>query len=200
MAMQKAERKARLRQEEAEPPVLTRSIEVDDVEDGEARLIEVTEAERATIARLLDLVALDRLAFAYRLKREGEGRTGLTGTLSATATQTCVVTLEPVPSTLEVPVSVEFWPLRLLRQLEAKAQLEAKPDEPACHGMVDWPEPVRDGTIDLGPVIYESFATALDPYPRKEGADFAWHEEPSAESPAEKAPGPFAALGKLKRR
>jgi uncharacterized metal-binding protein YceD (DUF177 family) len=200
MAMQKAERKARLRQEEAEPPVLTRSIEVDDVEDGEARLIEVTEDERATIARLLDLVALDRLAFAYRLKREGEGRTGLTGTLSATATQTCVVTLEPVPSTLEVPVSVEFWPLRLLRQLEAKAQLEAKPDEPACHGMVDWPEPVRDGTIDLGPVIYESFATALDPYPRKEGADFAWHEEPSAESPAEKAPGPFAALGKLKRR
>jgi uncharacterized metal-binding protein YceD (DUF177 family) len=198
--MQKAERKARLRQEEAEPPVLTRSIEVDDVEDGEARLIEVTEAERATIARLLDLVALDRLAFAYRLKREGEGRTGLTGTLSATATQTCVVTLEPVPSTLEVPVSAEFWPLRLLRQLEAKAQLEAKPDEPACHGMVDWPEPVRDGTIDLGPVIYESFATALDPYPRKEGADFAWHEEPSAESPAEKAPGPFAALGKLKRR
>jgi hypothetical protein len=105
-----------------------------------------------------------------------------------------------VPSTLEVPVSAEFWPLRLLRQLEAKAQLEAKPDEPACHGMVDWPEPVRDGTIDLGPVIYESFATALDPYPRKEGADFAWHEEPSAESPAEKAPGPFAALGKLKRR
>jgi uncharacterized metal-binding protein YceD (DUF177 family) len=200
MAMQKAERKARLRQEEAEPPVLTRSIEVDDVEDGEARLIEVTEDERATIARLLDLVALDRLAFAYRLKREGEGRTGLTGTLSATATQTCVVTLEPVPSTLEVPVSAEFWPLRLLRQLEAKAQLEAKPDEPACHGMVDWPEPVRDGTIDLGPVIYESFATALDPYPRKEGADFAWHEEPSAESPAEKAPGPFAALGKLKRR
>ena len=83
MAMQKAERKARLRQEEAEPPVLTRSIEVDDVEDGEARLIEVTEAERATIARLLDLVALDRLAFAYRLKREGEGRIGLTGTLSA---------------------------------------------------------------------------------------------------------------------
>ncbi len=200
MAMQKAERKARLRQEEAEPPVLTRSIEVDDVEDGEVGLVEVTEAERATIARLLDLVALDRLAFAYRLKREGEGRTGLTGTLSATATQTCVVTLEPVPSTLEVPVSVEFWPLRLLRQLEAKAQLEAKPDEPACHGMVDWPEPVRDGTIDLGPVIYESFATALDPYPRKEGADFAWHEEPSAQSPAKKAPGPFAALGKLKRR
>ena len=194
MAMQKAERTARLRQEEAEPPVLTRSMEVDDVEDGEAGLIEVTHDERAAIVRLLDLVALDRLAFAYRLKREGEGRIGLTGTLSASATQTCVVTLKPVPSTLEVPVSVEFWPLRFIRQLEGKAE------EPAGHSMLDWPEPVRDGTIDLGPVIYESFATALDPYPRKEGADFAWNQGPPAEILAEKAPGPFAALGKLKQR
>ncbi len=194
MAMQKAERTARLRQEEAESPVLTRSMEVDDVEDGEAGLIEVTHDERAAIVRLLDLVALDRLAFAYRLKREGEGRIGLTGTLSAEATQTCVVTLEPVPSTLDVPVSVEFWPLRFIRQLEAKAE------EPAGHSMLDWPEPVRDGTIDLGPVIYESFATALDPYPRKEGADFAWNQGPPAEILAEKAPGPFAALGKLKQR
>jgi uncharacterized metal-binding protein YceD (DUF177 family) len=198
MAMHKAGRRARRRQEEAEPPILTRSIDVDDVEDGEERLIEVTEDERAAIARLLDLVVLDRLAFAYRLKREGEGRMGLTGTLSAEATQTCVVTLEPVPSTLEVPVSVEFWPLRLIRQIEAKAQLETKPEEPACLGMADWPEPVRDGTIDLGPVVYESFATALDLYPRKEGVDLAWHQEPSARSPAENAPGPFAALGKLK--
>lgn len=92
--MQKAERKARPRREEAEPPVLTRSIEVDDVADGEAGLVEVTEDERAAIACLLDLAALDRLAFAYRLKREGEGRIGLTRTLAAEATQTCVVTLE----------------------------------------------------------------------------------------------------------
>lgn len=90
-----------------------------------------------------------------------------------------------------MPVSVEFWPLRFIRQLEAKAVLEAKPEEPACYGMADWPEPVRDGTIGLGPVIYESFATALDLYPRKEGAHFARHEEPSAQSPAEKSPGPF---------
>ena len=192
MAMQKAERTARLRQEEAEPPVLTRSMEVDDVEHGEAGLIEVTHDERAAIARLLDLVALDRLAFAYRLKREGEGRIGLTGTLSASATQTCGHPRARV--TLEVPVSVEFWPLRFIRQLEAKAE------EPAGHSMLDWPEPVRDGTIDLSPVIYESFATALDPYPRKEGADFAWNQGPPAEILAEKAPGPFAALGKLKQR
>ena len=66
--------------------------------------------------------------------------------------------------------------------------------------MLDWPEPVRNGTIDLAPVIYESFATALDPYPRKEGADFAWNQGPPAEILAEKAPGPFAALGKLKQR
>lgn len=166
---------------------------VDDITDGEEGLVEATKAERATIARLLDLVALDRLAFTYRLQKEGEGRVGLTGRLAAAVTQTCVITLEPVRTTLDVPVSLEFWPPRLIRELEAKTE------EPG-HGLLDWPEPIIEGKIELGPVIYESFATALDPYPRKVGASFAWRDDATVEKGAGKAAGPFATLEKLKRR
>lgn len=193
MTMYKARKTARQSQE-AERPVLTRSVPVDDITDGEEGLVEATETERTAMARLLDLVALDRLAFSYRLQREGEGRVGLTGTLAAAVTQTCVITLEPARTALDVPVSLEFWPPRLIGELKAKTE------EPPSHGLLDWPEPIIEGKIDLGPVIYESFATALDLYPRKEGASFTWRDDATKDKGAEKAAGPFAALEKLKRR
>jgi hypothetical protein len=147
-------------------PPLSRTVRIDDVKDGEERLIEVTPAERAAIATLLDLAGLDQLSFACRFFPRGEGRHLVQGTLAASVTQTCVVSLEPVASALQVAVEIEFWPARLVDQLTASS------DEAASHGMVDWPEPIVEGKIDLGPVIYETPATALDPYPRRDGASF----------------------------
>jgi uncharacterized metal-binding protein YceD (DUF177 family) len=174
-------------------PPLSRTVRIEDVKDGEERVIEVNPAERAAIAVLLDLVALDQLSFACRFYRRGEGRFVMLGTLTASVTQTCVVSLEPVASALQVAVEIEFWPAPLVDQLTASA------DETASHGMVDWPEPIVEGKIDLGPVIYETLATALDPYPRREGASFEWSNE--AEAPGtEQALNPFAPLAQLKQR
>jgi hypothetical protein len=72
-------------------------------------------------------------------------------------------------------------------------------DKTGSHGALDWPEAVADGKIDLGPVIYEALATALDPYPKKAGASFEWSQD-ARESPEPKESGPFAALAALKRR
>jgi len=58
---------------------------------------------------------------------------------------------------------------------------------------------VVDGRIDLGPVIYETLATALEPYPKREGVSFDWSQGPSEEAGSAKS-GPFAALAALKRR
>jgi uncharacterized protein len=117
----------------------------------------------------------------------------LTGRLHANVTQTCVVSLDPVEANLDVPVEVEFWPVSLIDELERSTE------EPGNPGLLDWPEAVVDGRIDLGPVIYETVATALEPYPKREGVSFDWSQGPSEEAGSAKS-GPFAALAALKRR
>ena len=82
---------------------------------------------------------------------------------------------------------------------ESGGAITASADETASHGMVDWPEPIVEGKVDLGPVIYETLATALDPYPRREGASFEWPGEADAPG-TEQVRNPFAALARLKPR
>lgn len=173
-------------------PPLTRKVRVSDIEDEASKTIAITEAERAEIVDLLDLVALDALDFDYRLRRGGGGRVHLSGHLKADATQTCVVTLEPVPATLDIPVEIDFWPRPAIESLEKRAS-----EDPSQAGLIDWPEAITDDTIDLGPVVYETFATALDPYPKKEGASFQWSQGNS--EPEDRETGPFAALKQLKK-
>jgi hypothetical protein len=106
-------------------------------------------------------------------------------------TQTCVISLDAVASTLEAPVEIEFWPLHLIADRVETAH------GAASNGSLAWPEPIVDHKIDLGPVIYETLATALDPYPKREGVSFQWSEG-SAETNAEPAQSPFEALRCLK--
>jgi hypothetical protein len=68
--MRKMPKTAELGPEIVSPP-LARTFRVDELKEGEERTIEVNRAERETIASLLDLTALDRLNFAFRLHRRG---------------------------------------------------------------------------------------------------------------------------------
>jgi hypothetical protein len=174
---------------------IRRPLRIDDLKEGEEGRIEATEAERSAIATMLDLADLARLTLTYRLRSFGNGRIGLTGRLEASVTQTCVVSLEPVPATLDVPIELEFWPLPLIQQHEASVV------DPTSHPMLEWPEPIADRQIDLGPVIYESLATALDPYPRASGATFIWAQGggTASDAAAPSEGGPFAALRRLKQ-
>ena len=149
---------------EADRSVLSRPVKVDEIKDGTRGETAATAAEMTEIARLLDLVALNRLDFSYRLDHRGPGRLHLTGRLRADLIQTCVVTLDPVEASLDLPVEVEFWPAAQVEEFERHAE------ETANQGVLDWPEAVMDGKIDLGPVIYETFATTLNPYPKRAGA------------------------------
>jgi hypothetical protein len=179
---------------EAEPLPFIRIVRVDQLKEGEERVIEAGPAERADIAALLDLVALDRLSFAGRFAPRGQGRLALRGRLQAAVTQTCVVSLEPVPGVIDAEVEMEFWPLA---QIEQRAE---SLEEAASQGTLDWPEPIREGRIDLGRVIYEALATALDPYPKREGARFAWSNGDEESAVEGQDIGPFAALVRLKQR
>jgi len=178
-------------QDEETPPPLSRDIRVTEIDDNAPLTIEATAAEREAIKTLLDLVALDALRFDCRLRRGGGGRVHLSGRLTGNATQTCVVSLDPLQAVLDTPVEMEFWPEGLVADLARKAE------DPGQAGVLDWPGTIVDGAFDLGPVVYETLATALDLYPRKEGASFQWSQ--GAEAGKADESGPFAALGKLKK-
>jgi hypothetical protein len=171
--------------------VFSRPLKVDAIGDGTSGEIAATEAEMQDIARLLDLVALEGLTLTYRIAHAGEGRLHLSGRLAAGITQTCVVTLDPVSAALDLPVELDFWPARLLEGLEQSAEER--------EALLDWPEPIVDGTIDPGPVIYQIVATSLDPYPKREGASFEWSQQSPQAGEVEQS-GPFEALAALKRR
>jgi uncharacterized metal-binding protein YceD (DUF177 family) len=168
---------------------LERKIRLAEIEDNVAKTITASEAERAAIAELLHIPSLKALVFDYKLRRGGGGRVYLSGRLKAQARQSCVVTLEPVATEIDIPVDLEFWPAPLI------ADLENKVEDPGHSGLVDWPEPITDESVDLGCVVYESFAMALDPYPRKPGAEFEWSEDGKSVEPGET--GPFATLKQL---
>ena len=179
--------------QDADKPVLSRPVKVDEIRDGASGEVAATHAEMGVIAEMLDLVALDELRLAYRFDDRGGGRLRLTGTLHAKATQTCVLSLDPVEARLEAPVEVEFWPAGMIPPPERSAA------EGRTSGLGDWPEAIVDGRIDLRPVLYESLATALEPYPKREGASFAWSEGEEAKGEGAGS-GPFSPLAALKRR
>ena len=175
------------------PGISPHTLRIDEIREGDEGSIEAAAPERAAVAELFDLSDLSRLALTYSLHRLGQGRLGLKGRLTAKLTQTCVVSLEPLPQELDVPVEVAFWPPSQIRDME-----KATAEDPVSQGILDWPESIIDGKIDLGPVLYEGLATALEPYPRAKGVEFAWIDPASA---GEEAPaiGPFAALKQLKQ-
>ena len=100
--------------------------------------------------------------------------------------QSCVITLEPVAARIEETFEVEYWP-------EGEGGDEGGNDEIAALSAAEI-EPMRDGRIDAGRIVFEQLAASLDPYPRKAGVEF---EEPASTSEGGKE-SPFAVLAKLK--
>lgn len=145
---------------------------------GRSESLVATPEECAALARRFNILEVSSLAAVLRLSQEPDGAVLAEGRLSAAVTQACVVTQEPVPELVDVPVAV-----RLLPPGQEEADGPEDIDEIAC----------PDGVADLGEVVAEQLALALDPYPRA----------PGAELPAEAqdgTAGAFAALARLKPR
>ena len=115
----------------------------------------------------------------------------LSGQFEADLVQACVVTLEPLRSRIVEP----FEQLYSLAELAAREDLEievAPEDE-------DPPEPVGPDGVDVGELVAQQLAVAIDPYPRSEGASLEALREAGLAGETEGAEGPFAALAPLKR-
>lgn len=148
-----------------------------------------TAAERAALAAALELLSCDEFVTSYDVRATGGGRFHLEGGFEAKLTQACVVTLDPVNAKLKERFVVELVPA------EEIPEAAGEEEQSVLEG--DDVEPIRHGTIPLGRIFFEQLSAAIDPYPRKPGAEFDW-KDPREAADKEKG-GPFAALAKLKR-
>jgi len=163
-------------------------VTVEDIaESGEHFDLVADAATRAAVAKVAGLRELSRLQASFEVARRGAGGLHVTGSVSATVGQNCIVTLEPLANEIEEAIDLHFVP----RPAPAP-ELEATESEPRT---VKWgdPEPLIGGVVDLGALAVEFLILGLDPYPRKPDAVF--------EPPADQKPdaGPFAALAKLNK-
>jgi uncharacterized metal-binding protein YceD (DUF177 family) len=141
---------------------------------------------RKAIATLAGLRALPRLEATFEVTAHNRGGLRVTGDVSATVGQTCVVTLEPVENEIRETVDLVFVP--------GAVTLGSSEVEDIVPGAEELPESLVDGTVDLGALAIEFLILGIDPYPRKPGAVF--EDVSVGEAPSH----PFAALAKLKEK
>lgn len=147
---------------------------------GVSRTLEPDEATRRRIARSLDLASLDAFTAEMDLKPTDAGWR-LKGRVRAEAVQTCGLTLEPLPVTIDHRFSITL--AEAVEEDSDEIVIDLDDDEA--------PDLIEDGRIDLGQYAVEQLALSLDPFPRKPGAEFVQPPEPTEISP-------FAVLKSLK--
>lgn len=140
--------------------------------------VKASEAERLALAKRFELLELPALQAEVSVRPGAGGVWTVSGRLRAEVMQACVVTLEPVPQSIDETLDLRF-----------AAGAKASADDP------DAPEPLEGDTIDIGAIVADHLSLALDPFPRAPGATY----EPAPEA-ADAKPNPFAALEQLKGR
>lgn len=150
--------------------------------------IVLDDVQRKALARLLDVLSVERFAFEYTLSSIGRDRFRLTGSLKVSVLQECVVTLETIENNIEDEIDLELWPEKDVAVAEKLA------NEDGRSIIIDGPEPIDGDTIDIAQIAYEHLSSMIDPYPRKKDAEFQWSTD-TAETDK-----PFAKLGELMRK
>jgi uncharacterized metal-binding protein YceD (DUF177 family) len=171
----------------ADEPLAAWSVAVMDIPaTGLARTKSATAQECQVIADALAILACESVSFDYVIMPTSDGSYRLKGDLTARVVQQCVVTLEPIVETINDRVLTDFRPADDLPDKEGGVvDMEEDYDE----------EPIIDQSLAIGRIAYEHLASALNPYPRKDGATLDW--KPTAETSSAKD-NPFAVLAKLK--
>lgn len=117
-----------------------------------------TAEERAAVAAELGIQGIKKLRFEGTLAPLGKRDWRLEAALGATVVQDCVVTLDPVTSRIDEPVTRSY-----LSDLPEITTGETEMPEDDTQEQL--PE-----TLDLAEVMIEALSLALPPYPRSEGA------------------------------
>jgi uncharacterized metal-binding protein YceD (DUF177 family) len=157
--------------------------------DGRHHVLVADEPTRAAIAKLANVPSIERIEANFDAHPVRGDGLHLTGEVTATVTQNCIVSLEPMQSEIAEPVDITFIPPRTIA--EGPAEKGAAASVPV-EVTDDAPEPLIGGIVDLGALATEFVLLGIDPYPRKPDAVFTPPVEPEAANP-------FAVLAALKK-
>jgi len=148
---------------------------VGDIEKGREELtISPSEEECEDIARRVNVLGVKDVSAKLVVKRDG-GAFHVSGQVEAVITQECVVTLDPIDTTISEPVegwfadketTVSFAAAKREREgISGHSEIEILDES-------DDPEPLIDNVIDLGELVTQHISLAIPPYPHKEGAEY----------------------------
>jgi len=155
-------------------------VRLEDVPEAGLHLeLAAPEDVRSAMVAFGGVTAVPRLEAVLDCVRQGETRLRVTGRVTATVEQTCVVTLEPVTNEVDEAIDVVFAPA-------AEAQPGSRDDDDGfdddigdAHatgelgGEAEVPEALStDGTADVGAIAVEFLLLGINPFPRKPGAVF----------------------------
>jgi hypothetical protein len=170
-------------------PLLDATVRIDGLPpEGRAITVEADPEQRQAIASQLGITALEHLD--ARLRAVGfRGGIRVTGDLRARIEQPCVVSLEPVHQDIAEPIDRVYLPGR-----EPLPESTGHPEVFVDLEGDDLPDYIDGPEADLSPMIVETLALAIDPYPRAPGAEL----DPSALDPDDPDDSPFEALSRLK--
>ncbi|GHC79736.1 YceD family protein [Limoniibacter endophyticus] len=153
--------------------------------------IEADEAQRTALAKIHELISVDSFYAEMVVTQWKKKGAKVSGRFSARIVQECVVTLEPLETLLEDDFEGLFVPensplSRPASIVDGEMLLDAEGP--------DAPEEFAGTTVDVGAFAEENFVLAIDPYPRKEGAEVQQEVEELREE------SPFAKLAALKTK
>ena len=147
-------------------------------------LLRASPEECAALARRFGLVSIETLTAEVMLGAEG-AEVEANGRLVASIVQSCAISGEDLPVSIDEPLALRFVPERAIEADEVELE-EDDLDE----------IPYSGTTFDLGEAIAQSLALAIDPYACGPNAERV-REEAGLSTP--EASGPFAALAALKK-
>lgn len=141
------------------PPPFERKQKVDRLRGHKAVPFDVSpdNAESEAIKSVLGLKGLRKMRFQGEISPLGKQGWKVTGTLGASITQDCVVSLQPVKTRIDTEVRLRFLPEDMIDPSTAEDVLEEDVE-------------VLGDVIDLGHIAVEALSLATPDYPRAENA------------------------------
>jgi uncharacterized metal-binding protein YceD (DUF177 family) len=169
---------------------LARPLSIDKIPaGGMVERIVASPFERAALAKRFGLPDVLRLEADLNIDHADNKMIAVTGSLDAEIVQTCVLTLESFRTRVADDIDTLFAPPSFFEDITHESHVDGTdPNEL---------EPIQNGIIDLGELVSQHLALALDPYPRKPGVVWGQLDAAPESAGSTGTVKPFASLAEL---